>query len=221
MLNKIDGIEQEKGRYWDDFYSVARSQNLQAPSQFATFMAQESDGASLIIEVGCGSGRDAIFLARQGFNVVAIDGSESAIQACDSLCDSLGLKNAKFRHASVGEPEFEKVLSEIMAEKIGCVGLYARFFLHAITDEEERAFLDAVAKHLRQGDFLALEFRTTKDSALEKVTTTHYRRYIYPPNLFSAVNVRGFSVEYTVEGFGFAKYKQDDAYVARCIFRKN
>ena len=31
---------------------------------------------------------------------------------------------------------------------------------------------------------------------------------------------RGFDVVYSVEGFGFAKYRQDDAYVARTIFRR-
>lgn len=39
------------------------------------------------------------------------------------------------------------------------------------------------------------------------------------PTTFQARTLaRGFDVEYAVEGFGFAKYKEDDAYVARAIF---
>jgi hypothetical protein len=35
-----------------------------------------------------------------------------------------------------------------------------------------------------------------------------------------AAHEHGFDVTYAVEGFGFAKYKQDDAYVARMLLTR-
>jgi hypothetical protein len=52
------------------------------------------------------------------------------------------------------------------------------------------------------------------------VTQAHFRRFVTPAAFQASALGRGFDVEYAVEGFGFAKYKQDDAYVARTLFLK-
>ena len=71
------------------------------------------------------------------------------------------------------------------------------------------------------GDLLAVEYRTIRDLRGPKVTASHYRRYILPAAFEARALGRGFDVIYAVEGFGFAKYKEDDAYVARTIFRRH
>jgi hypothetical protein len=53
-----------------------------------------------------------------------------------------------------------------------------------------------------------------------KVTGTHFRRFVLPASFEARALGGGFEVVYNVEGFGFAKYRQDDAYVARTIFRR-
>ena len=53
---------------------------------------------------------------------------------------------------------------------------------------------------------------------LKKETSDHYRRYIVPTDLINKALKIGFDLSYLVEGFGFAKYRSDDAYVARVIF---
>ena len=98
--------------------------------------------------------------------------------------------------------------------------LYARFFVHAITDEEELSFLDLAADLTKSGDLLAVEYRTVRDSSGAKVTGSHYRRFVTPASFQARTLARGFDEVYAVEGFGFAKYKQDDAYVARAIYLK-
>ena len=97
---------------------------------------------------------------------------------------------------------------------------YARFFLHAITDAEETAFFAAMGAALREGDHLAVEYRTLRDAVGKKTTAAHYRRYIEPSQVIINAARFGFVVEYAAEGFGFAKYLDDDAYVARTVFRK-
>jgi hypothetical protein len=69
---------------------------------------------------------------------------------------------------------------------------------------------------------LALEFRTILDQSREKVTASHYRRYIDASHLAHHLTQEfGFSVSYFAEGTGFAKFRSDDAYVARLLFLKD
>ena len=98
--------------------------------------------------------------------------------------------------------------------------LYARFLLHAVTQDQEDALLATAAGLCRPGEILAVEFRTRRDEAQAKVTGAHFRRFIDPLHLISNAGSRGFTTRYFVEGFGYAKYKADDAHVARCIFSR-
>lgn len=206
----------ERERYWNDFYSSTEAKKLGTPSQFAAFIAQEAGCACLIIEVGCGTGKDSLFFSSYGFDVVAIDGSEMAIRKCQA---AMG-ERISFVHASVGSADFLPALCKAREASHNAALVYARFFLHALTDNEERAFFGDLAAALRPGDRVALEYRTVRDATGEKVTPVHYRRYIEPFEVFASAGRLGFVVEYAVEGFGYAKYKQDDAYVARCILKK-
>ena len=54
---------------------------------------------------------------------------------------------------------------------------------------------------------------------LQKITPNHYRRYVNPISLLKSANQLGLQATYFVEGFGFAKHKEDDAFVARIVLR--
>ena len=56
--------------------------------------------------------------------------------------------------------------------------IYARFFIHALTDNEIRLFISLCAKLLKKNECLYLEYRTEKDKKGKKVTKNHYRNYI-------------------------------------------
>lgn len=100
--------------------------------------------------------------------------------------------------------------------------IYARFFLHAIQEEEENAFWQFCQdisnwRHIH----VAVEFRSSRDKLLTKTTPDHFRRYISPSDLIVRAAKWGFKASYFVEGFGLAKYRLDDAHVARVLFAKN
>ena len=111
-------------------------------------------------------------------------------------------------------------MRQARAHSDGAAMAYARFFLHAITDNEELAFFKDMSAALHEGDRLAVEYRTVRDEAGQKVTAAHYRRFVEPAQVIANAAKFGFTVEYEVEGYGFAKYLNDDAYVARSVFRK-
>ena len=96
---------------------------------------------------------------------------------------------------------------------------YSRFFLHALTEESEEIFLEFLSNVADGRAFKTfVEFRTNKDIGRPKATPEHFRRYIEPSKFISKLGVKGFKVDYFAEGFGLAKFKNDDAHVARIIF---
>jgi tellurite methyltransferase len=209
-----------KSSYWDDFYSLPEHiHNLKAPSQFATFVIGEiSTSNTLLIDIGCGNGRDTIFFLRQGLPSIGIDASGSAIEYCTQTASFLNLTSA-FIHAKISDLDLlRKIESLDIYQNVDKIIIYARFFLHAITEEDEE-FLLILIKQVREKYPLnfAIEFRTYRDTLLPKVTINHYRRFIDPDRFFEKVVKQGFKVEYYIQGFGFAKYKNDDAHVARFI----
>ena len=68
-------------KYWNEYYKKNIAPN--EPSKFAKDILKYLDSGKKLIELGCGNGRDAMFLANNNISVVAIDQSESSIQ-CNS-----------------------------------------------------------------------------------------------------------------------------------------
>ena len=215
----VDNSNESINDYWNKYYSTQISSYLASPSQFAVFSLLEMNDVDLIVDFGCGSGRDGLFFASQGKNVIGIDQSQAAIELCSKQAEKHNLDGAEFWCSTVDNPD----LVDKMIEKRGdrSVALYARFFLHAIDVEKENAFLQMASKFCGPTGVLAVEFRTIRDASLSKVTDKHYRRFIEPLDFLSRAKKVGFEPTYFVEGFGYAKYKEDDAHVARFILVNN
>ena len=64
-------------KYWNEYYKKNIAPN--EPSKFAKDILKYLDSGKKLIELGCGNGRDAMFLANNNISVVAIDQSESSI----------------------------------------------------------------------------------------------------------------------------------------------
>jgi SAM-dependent methyltransferase len=205
-------IRGKRESYWDGYYAKAVSAPL-APSQFAAFVAGEFPDTDLIVDIGCGNGRDSIFFANLGYSVIGIDASASAIQKCRQQSQT-----AKFINCLIADAIHEPELHE---KRLGHnhVVAYSRFFLHAIDHAEEEQFWGLAQKIcMRPGDALALEFRNEDDSLRLKETGLHYRRYPNHDEVVARAQKKGFVLRYETQGRGFAKYKNDDAVVSRLIF---
>ena len=74
----------DKLNYWEEEYS--KNAIPLYPSQFAAFVASELfDSETHIIDVGCGNGRDSIFFAHLGKQVIGIDGSSVVVETNNKL----------------------------------------------------------------------------------------------------------------------------------------
>ncbi|MDA9240126.1 class I SAM-dependent methyltransferase [bacterium] len=200
--------------YWNEFYSSkVFNEDLMYPSQFAAFVLGESSGINTFVEIGCGNGRDAAFFNRYGKTVFAFDNSESAI-----------LWNRR-NYGNVTDLKF-KVLDftneildfgfDLNTNKI----IYARFFIHALTDADINSFFSNCKKMMAANDQLFLEYRTEHDAKLEKVTGEHYRNFLKVVKVQEMLHTHGLKTSYSAQGLGFSKWKTDDAFVARHIVSK-
>ena len=197
--------------YWNNFY---KNKFNMIPSQFAVFVANEYPEKNNVIDFGCGSARDTLFLAKFYKKVIGIDASSEIITRNKKLKNSN--KNISFL---LNDLSNENVLVDLLNNELGqiknCI-FYARFFIHAIDEDTENKLLN-LYKICKNDNLLALEFRTSKDENLIKQFGNHYRRFVDLNNLIDKVQNLKLRVKYLVEGQGYAKYKVDDAYVARLI----
>jgi SAM-dependent methyltransferase len=204
--------------YWQAYYAEHRW--ALPPSQFAAFVAGECPGPRLLIDVGCGQGRDALFFRGLGFHTIGIDASEQAIEYCRAQL--VGLHELEAQEAFQVRDVRSLVADGDFIARIAPVPkiVYSRFFLHAIHDAEEAAFLEFAHRACAvEGDVLALEFRTPLDRERSKATAQHYRRYIDGSALACRVVEGGrWRLAYQCEGTGLAKFREDDAHVCRLLF---
>jgi len=164
-----------------------------------------------------------LFLGKCFKHVVAVDGSEAAINLCNKEINEKGFKNIDFINSLIEDPDLPEVIQSKLETETNELPLYifSRFFLHSINDADEDQLISLIDKLLfnRKGA-VYLEFRTKEDELLSKYTGSHYRRYVDPLVLIKKFADIGYGVDYHVEGIGFAKYKIDDAHVARLVFSK-
>ena len=202
----------EKLNYWEDEYS--KNAIPLYPSQFAAFVASELyDDETQIIDVGCGNGRDSIFFAQLGRHVIGIDGSSVVVDTNNKRFQ----KQSKSVHFIEQNMNDEDVIDYELPENST---IYSRFFIHAIDENAENNFLRMAQNNMQTGQRLFLEFRTEQDANLVKVAKEHYRRYVNNEAFIANLEKHDYIVNYIVEGFGYAKYKTEDAHVCRIICQK-
>jgi tellurite methyltransferase len=76
---------------YEKFYSQNRHGLGEPTKEFVTFFDGFERSESSVLDVGCGQGRDALFIARLGHYVTAIDLSPSGIRDLRNDADAEGL----------------------------------------------------------------------------------------------------------------------------------
>jgi tellurite methyltransferase len=78
--------------YWDSMYSLPERYRAEKPSAEVVAAAVLLSPGARIIDIGCGDGRNVIFLAAQGFQVTAVDIAPAAIAKTQQIANEHGLK---------------------------------------------------------------------------------------------------------------------------------
>lgn len=163
-----------------------------------------------ICEVGCGEGRDTLYLGIKGYKVNGIDASESAINKCKELANK-NLENVEFG--------VEEIINLDNSEIIKYKWIYAVGVLHMLVDDNDRnLFLKSIYNMLdREGHVLLVnmgdgegEMKTDTSKAFEiqersnnsegkkvMVASTSYRSINWE-NHIKELEDAGFLIEKTI-----------------------
>lgn len=207
--------------FWNSFYKNQNNQKILTESSFAHFVRDFINSDSLVIDLGCGNGRDSRFL-NQFNDVVGVDQSDVAIEFCKSQRqrDVKKTKTLVFRSLLIEDENICQILkTEVIESKQNNVFIYARFFLHAIDKfQYEKFWKFAKCLNLDFSVSVGIEFRTNDDIENFKLFPDHFRRYLDPSSVISDAESQGFKVRTLSQGYGLAKYENEDPHIARIIF---
>ena len=205
--NPIDNTD-----YWNRYYHnrVCSTQ----PSPFARYVATLVEPGRTLVDLGCGNGRDSLYFAQQGLQVVGIDLSPTAIE----LLRAQQAPNAQF------------LCGDFITNPAHTPGrydyAYSRFTIHAINPKQETMLLQSMYRALKPGGKLLIEVRSVHDPLYGKgqpvernafFYDNHYRRFIVLEELVQSLEQCGYRVEYAKEQTGFAPYGNDDPPVIRVV----
>jgi len=210
----------ENTPYWDNFY---KNLKLSVPSQFCAMVAVELPTDAIVLEFGCGNGRDAFYFASRGLKLVAMDLSQQAIDICSGRAAEDGFKQASFIKGSLADAgdvarQFEQARKISKGKVLTC---YSRFVMHSINDHQQTSFLKALGNEMKSGEKIFLEFRSKEDAELEKTFGNHYRRFVDTDAFIEESAANGLSLDYRMTGQGMARYKREDPFVSRLILVKD
>lgn len=107
-------------------------------------LAASANGS--VLELGCGTGRVALALAREGHNVVALDNSQPMLEQFKSNLS----RESEGVHSRVKLIEGSMVNFNL-SQRFGLILAPFRAFQHLLTADEQRQCLMTVAQHLTPG----------------------------------------------------------------------
>ncbi len=149
----------QKSEKFEDIYSKPNNAPWtysQIPKELTDLIKSEViSPPGKILEIGCGEGHQAIFLAKEGFDVTAIDRSRNAIQ--------FAKQNANEQRATVKFKVQEYHQLGSYKEKFDFI--FDWRFLHEITNEAERSkYVHSISKLLKpKGVYLSISFNGDSD----------------------------------------------------------
>ncbi len=142
-------VTQER-QWWDSFYEErTKPCAFFGSSPDESLVEWVSEGLirpGRAVEFGCGNGRNAIFLARQGFSVTGIDFSEVAIEWARDRAAEASV-SVSLRHQSVFKLELEASTFDLV---------YDSGFFHHIPPHRRSGYVELVTNALKPGGWFGL-----------------------------------------------------------------
>ena len=148
----VDGNrELEWPSFWDVAYAHGDHRDYWEPPTTPTeLVSMVADGViaagHTVLDMGCGSGVEAVYLARQGCRVIGVDASAPALACARTLAESNGVE-VDWRRASVFDVPLDDHHVDVVIDR-GC--------FHVIPRARRAAYAAEVARVLRPGGIVLL-----------------------------------------------------------------
>lgn len=182
----MSNCKNEYKGFFAEFYDILQGEANEV-SAYCDFIDQYKDP---VLEIGCGTGRLLIPLAKKGYDITGIDLSEDMLDICrdklnkQKLNDRVKLVKADMRNFKLDQ-------------KFNFIFTACNTIFHLLSLDDLKSFLNSVKYHLTDGgvfviDISAPNIKGMIDSDGEEFTS----EYIYPEKGTKIVNY--FSPEYDI-----------------------
>jgi hypothetical protein len=204
-------------KFWDTFNARAKREVPDEPSSFARWVADHHASDRPLVDLGTGTGRDALWFAgEQGREVTAIDYSVGAVHRGTATSDERELP-VGFEVLNFYDQRAVLSLGARLSRSEVPVDLYCRFTFHSLDFPGRQNLLRLASMSLRRGGYLFLEFRTPKDRRRPHAFGEHTRRYLRPATVAAQIRAAGGRVVHQEEGTGLAPFRDEDPYLCRIV----
>ncbi|WP_148574466.1 class I SAM-dependent methyltransferase [Nocardioides caldifontis] len=201
-------------RYWDDTFTLRADSAPREPAAFARWVA-EREPAGALLEVGCGSGRDAVHLAAQGFRVLATDYSVPGLRLGRERAQQAGVEDIRFEPLNLYDLRHVLVKGALAARTNAPTTVYARNVVDAVSRPARRNLVRLARTVLQgSGGRLYLEYHTERPRPGLGGT---FWEHAPPEELVADLEAAGFVVEHLDEGLGLEEEPRDRARACRLV----
>lgn len=216
---RIGGLMRGERRhvsYWQKFYQSKAHSVPTEPSSFARWVAGYAPQPQSLVDIGSGTGRDSLWLAEQGIDVLGCDYSDAGVAFAEARAAERGI-DASFRRLNLYDLRQMLAAGALLAHERATDAVYARFLVHALEDEGREnlwRFCRQVLRGTRGRVFL--EFRT---ESTQHAFGEHFRKFVQPETVAEELAHQGFVVEHCENRHGLAVHKDEDPRVCRLVAR--
>lgn len=111
LLKMLDSLLRDPFLFWDEFYSDRDKKipifNNTPDENLVSYLQKGIVKSGKVLDLGCGAGRNAIYLAENGFEVDAVDLSKTSLDWANERSDERGL-TINFIHENIFELDVQK-----------------------------------------------------------------------------------------------------------------
>jgi len=156
--SRIDGGCSEISGSWEKYYATLKERPKRY-RKFASFVVEalpvfKNQGIEFVLDLGCGAGRHSVYLARNGFDVVGIDVSKSALRIAKEWAQEENLGKVRFvqgtmTHIPFRDSQFDAIISVSVVH-------------HAVKEDIEET-IDEIHRILKRNGIFLANLASVKD----------------------------------------------------------
>jgi hypothetical protein len=169
-----------------------------------------------VVELGSGTGRDAVWLSQRGHPVLASDYCGPARNATVSSLTASGIEPA-YRGINLESLRAALVSAARLAHEPEPRHIYARGLIDALAPTGRLGLWKFCAIAGRRGGLTFLEFRTPASRSMPTHFPPHARTYADPDAIVAEIERLGGRVAERIEGRGLAPLGKEDPVICRLV----
>ena len=203
---------------WNLLFRTRRSEIPRKGSPFAAWVAGRLPEGARVVDLGCGTGRDTSWFAREGREVIGMDFSSPALRYTRNLLSRRGIASPDVRALPLNDLRGALLAGAELARLPEAPYLYARGLLGCL-DADARANLWLLCSMaLRRGGSLHVEYAASRPGLSSKQVEGLVRR-LRTSELRREVEAAGGRVVHAEHGPGRDFFGRPDPHVARLEVR--